>query len=82
FTGQYRSQDDERREDVIRALTARVPAFTFAQDAPVVVRAPGYRAGRTMYWLSWVAGIVTLAGLWCVLSSVLADQVARLTGQG
>ncbi|ENW8657163.1 type VI secretion system protein TssL, short form [Escherichia coli] len=41
FTGQYRSQDDERREDVIRALTARVPAFTFAQDAPVVVRAPG-----------------------------------------
>lgn len=82
FTGQYRSQDDERREDVIRALTARVPAFTFAQDAPVVVRAPGYRAGRTMYWLSWGAGIVTLAGLWCVLSSVLADQVARLTGQG
>ncbi|EEY9078810.1 DotU family type IV/VI secretion system protein, partial [Escherichia coli] len=68
FTGQYRSQDDERREDVIRALTARVPAFTFAQDAPVVVRAPGYRVGRTMYWLSWVAGIVTLAGLWCVLS--------------
>ncbi|HBA9743430.1 TPA: DotU family type IV/VI secretion system protein, partial [Escherichia coli] len=46
------------------------------------VRAPGYRAGRTMYWLSWVAGIVTLAGLWGVLSSVLADQVARLTGQG
>ncbi|HFT4771692.1 TPA: type VI secretion system protein TssL, short form [Escherichia coli] len=82
FTGQYRSQDDEHREDVIRALTARVPAFTFAQDAPVVVRAPGYRVGRTMYWLSWVAGIVTLAGLWCVLSSVLADQVARLTGQG
>lgn len=82
FTGQYRSQDDERREDVIRALTARVPAFTFAQDAPVVVRAPGYRAGRTMYWLSWGAGIVTLAGLWCVLSSVLAEQVARLTGQG
>ncbi len=65
FTGQYRSQDDEHREDVIRALTARVPAFTFAQDAPVVVRAPGYRVGRTMYWLSWVAGIVTLAGLWC-----------------
>ena len=56
FTGQYRSQDDERREDVIRALTARVPAFTFAQDAPVVVRAPGYRAGRTMYWLSWGGG--------------------------
>src|SRR5699024_4540994 len=62
FTGQYRSLDDERREDVIRALTARVPAFTFAQDAPVVVRAPGYRAGRTLYWLSWGAVIVTLAG--------------------
>ncbi|HBI2840330.1 TPA: type VI secretion system protein TssL, short form, partial [Escherichia coli] len=82
FTGQYRSQDDERREDVIRALTARVPAFTFTQDTPVVVRAPGGRAGRTMYWLSWGAGIVTLIALWWGLSSVLADQVARLTGQG
>lgn len=25
FTGQYRTQDDERREDVVRALGERVP---------------------------------------------------------
>lgn len=25
FTGQYRTQDDERREDVVRALSERVP---------------------------------------------------------
>ncbi|HBC1011843.1 TPA: type VI secretion system protein TssL, short form [Escherichia coli] len=82
FTGQYCSQDDERREDVVRELTARVPAFTFTQDAPVVVCAPGYRAGRAMYWLSWGVGIVTLVALWFVLSSVLAGQVAQLTGPG
>jgi hypothetical protein len=35
FVGQYRAQDDERREDIVRAL-ARVPTFTLAQDAPIV----------------------------------------------
>jgi type VI secretion system protein ImpK len=34
FVGQYRAQDDERREDIVRALAERVPAFTLAQDAP------------------------------------------------
>lgn len=82
FTGQYRTQDDERREDVVRALAGRVPPFTLSQDAPVVVRASGRRTGRAAYWLSWGAGIVALALLWFVLSSVLADQVAQITGQG
>lgn len=82
FTGQYRTQDDERREDVVRALAERVPSFTLAQDAPVVVHASGRRTGRAAYWLSWCAGIITLAALWFVLSSVLAGQVAQITGQG
>jgi type VI secretion system protein ImpK len=38
FVGQYRAQDDERREDIVRALAERVPAFTLAQDAPIVAR--------------------------------------------
>lgn len=75
FTGQYRSQDDERREDVVRALGERVPPFALSQDAPVVVRAAGRRTGRRMYWLSWGTGIVALAVVWFVLSSLLAGQV-------
>ncbi|MCY0773755.1 type VI secretion system protein TssL, short form [Enterobacter cloacae complex sp. 2022EL-00788] len=82
FTGQYRSQDDERREDVVRALGERVPPFALSQDAPVVVRAAGRRTGRRMYWLSWGAGIVALAVVWFVLSSLLAGQVAQITGLG
>lgn len=80
FTGQYRTQDDEQREDVMRALGERVPPFALSQDAPVVVRAPGRRVGLQMYWLSWGAGVAALVGLWCVLSSVLASQVAQITG--
>ena len=82
FTGQYRSQDDERREDVVRALGERVPPFALSQDAPVVVRAAGRRTGWRMYWLSWGAGIVALAVVWFVLSSLLAGQVAQITGLG
>lgn len=33
FVGQYRAEDDERREDVAQALGARVPPFSLTQEA-------------------------------------------------
>ncbi|MEX3021808.1 type VI secretion system protein TssL, short form [Kluyvera sp. STS39-E] len=77
FVGQYRAQDDERREDVVRALAERVPAFTLAQDAPIVVRASRLRGGRRLYWLSWIIGAAALAALWFFLSSSLTELVSQ-----
>lgn len=82
FVGQYRATDDERREDIVRALEERVPAFTLAQDAPIVARASRLRSGRSLYWLSWVAGAVALAALWFFLSSSLAGLVGHTAGLG
>ena len=82
FTGQYRTQDDERREDVVRALSERVPPFALTQETPVVVRASRLRSGRRMYWLGWTAGVVVLAALWFTFSSVLSQMVAQIAGQG
>lgn len=82
FVGLYRDQDDERREDVVRVLSERVPPFTLTQDAPVVVRAPGLRSGRRMYWLGWATGIVILAALWFTFSTVLAQMVSQIAGRG
>lgn len=82
FVGQYRAQDDERREDVVRALGERVPAFTPARDAPVVVRASGLRSGRRLYWLSWITGAAVLIGLWLFLSSSLTELVSRMVRAG
>lgn len=82
FTGQYRTQDDERREDVVRALSERVPPFALTCETPVVVRASRLRSGRRMYWLGWVAGVVVLAALWFTFSSVLSQMVAQIAGQG
>ncbi len=82
FVGQYRAEDDERREDVAQALGARVPPFSLTQEAPVVVRASRLRSGRQMYWCGWAAGIVALAALWLTFSSVLSQMVAQIAGQG
>ncbi|HEY2452828.1 MAG TPA: type VI secretion system protein TssL, short form [Scandinavium sp.] len=82
FVGQYRAQDDERREDVVRALGERVPPFALAQDAPIVVRASRLRSGRRLYWLSWVAGIIVLAALWFFLSSSLTEMVSQTVRPG
>jgi type VI secretion system protein ImpK len=82
FVGQYRAEDDERREDVAQALGARVPPFSLTQEAPVVVRASRLRSGRRMYWCGWAAGIVALAALWLTFSSVLSQMVAQIAGQG
>ena len=82
FVGQYRAQDDERREDVVRALSERVPPFMLVEEAPLVVRASRLRSGRRMYWCYWAAGVVVLAGLWLGFSSSLAHMMSQITGQG
>jgi len=82
FVGQYRAQDDERREDVVRALGERVPAFTLTQDAPIVVRASRLRSGRRGYWLFWAVGGVVLAALWFFLSSSLTELVSQTVRPG
>lgn len=78
FVGQYRAGDDERREDIIRALAERVPAFTLAQDAPIVARASCLRSGRRWYWLTWTVAAVALAALWFFLSSSLTELVSQI----
>ena len=82
FVGQYRAEDDERREDVAQALGARVPPFSLTQEAPVVVQPPGCAADGGCTWCGWVAGIVALAALWLTFSSVLSQMVAQIAGQG
>ncbi|WP_313050055.1 type VI secretion system protein TssL, short form [Atlantibacter subterraneus] len=82
FVGQYRAEDDERREDVVRALGERVPAFMLSQDAPIIARASRLRSGRRFYWLSWITGAVALAALWFFLSSSLAELVSQTVRPG
>lgn len=82
FVGQYRARDDERREDVVRKLGERVPAFRLAQDAPIVVRASRLRGGRRGYWLSWVIGAAALVALWFFLSSSLTELVSEIVRPG
>jgi type VI secretion system protein ImpK len=71
FVGQYRAEDDERREDVVRALGE------LAQDAPIVARASRLRSGRRWYWLTWVVAAVALVALWFFLSSSLTELVSQ-----
>ncbi|AVF37543.1 type VI secretion system protein TssL, short form [Rahnella sikkimica] len=80
FVGRYREQGDERREDVVRKLSQLVPAFSQAQDAPVVSRSSRLRSGRKTYWFSWVLGAAVLVALWFGLSTTLTKMVSLLTG--
>ena len=82
FVGQYRAQDDERREDVIRTLGERVPAFTSSQEAPIVVRSSRLRDGRRWYWISWLTGTAALVALWFFLSSSLTELVSQIVRPG
>lgn len=78
FVGQYRAQDDERREDLVRKLEERVPPFQLAQDTPIIARTSHLRSGRGLYWFSWAAGVVALIVLWFCLSSSLTDLVSQI----
>lgn len=82
FVGQYRAQDNERREDVVRALGERVPTFLLAEDAPIVARVPRLRNGRRWYWLTWIVAAVALVALWFFLSSSLTDLVSQIVRPG
>jgi len=82
FVGQYRAQDDERREDVVRALGERVPAFALSQDAPIVAKASRLRSSRRLYWLSWIIGGAVLVVLWFFLSSSLTELVSQMVRPG
>lgn len=82
FVGQYRAQDDERREDVVRRLGELVPPFQLVQDAPIVSRASSLRTGRRLYWLSWAVGAVVLVALWFFLSSSLTGMVNQIIRPG
>lgn len=78
FVGQYRAEDDERREDLVRQLAERVPSFQLAQNTPIIARTSALRSGRGLYWMSWVAGVVALVVLWFCLSSSLTDLVSQI----
>ncbi|MEJ4045059.1 type VI secretion system protein TssL, short form [Erwinia sp. SLM-02] len=82
FVGQYRAQDDGRRENIFRVLAERVPAFTLAQDAPIVARVSRLSSGRRGYWLTWVVATAALAILWFLLSSSLAQLVSQIVRPG
>ncbi|WP_407929081.1 type VI secretion system protein TssL, short form [Intestinirhabdus alba] len=82
FVGQYRAQNDEQREDIVRALAERVPPFPLTQEAPVVVRASRLRSGRRLYWLGWFAGAAVLAAMWFTFSSLLSQMVSQIAERG
>lgn len=82
FVGQYRVQDDEHREDVVRTLSERVAPFRLTQDSPVITRVSGLHRGRCLYWLSWATGVGGLAALWFFLSASLTGMVNQIIGLG
>jgi len=82
FVGQFRCQNDERREDVIHKLKEHVQPFQLAQDTPIVARPRSLGNGRRLYWLSWTVGVLVLATLWYGLSSSLTALVNQIVGLG
>lgn len=82
FVGQYRAQDDERREDVVCRLGERVPPFQLTQDAPMIIRASRLRSGRWGYGFSWFAGTLVLVAIWFFLSSSLSGMVNQIIRPG
>lgn len=82
FVGRYRKQGDERREDVLEALTTQAMPFKLKHDAPVIMRASGFSGGKRRWWLAWLVGALALGALWLTFSHVLQGQIAQLIGQG
>ncbi|MBK4714276.1 MULTISPECIES: type VI secretion system protein TssL, short form [Tenebrionibacter/Tenebrionicola group] len=80
FVGRYREQGDERREDVVQALSQQVPPFAMTTDIPIIAAPAKKGTGRTRWWFGWIGGVIILAALWFFLSSTLQDLVSQLTG--
>lgn len=77
FSGRYREDGNQRREDVLAALARQVPPFTLPTKDALVVRpsARRYRSGRSTLWWRWLALVVVLAGLWWGLDTALQQLV-------
>ncbi len=82
FVGQYRAEDDERREDVAQAAWRAGPAVQHDPGGAGGGSCLRLRSGRRMYWCGWAAGIVALAALWLTCSAMLSQMVAQIAGQG
>ncbi|TQI81197.1 type VI secretion system protein ImpK [Serratia fonticola] len=77
FSGRYREDGNQRREDVLAALARQVPPFTLPTKDALIVRpsARRYRSGRSTLWWRWLALVVVLAGLWWGLDTALQQLV-------
>lgn len=80
FVGRYREQGDERREDIVQALSQQVPPFVLTADVPVIVAPTRAGTGRGRWWFGWISGAIVLAALWFFLSTTLQGLVSQLTG--
>lgn len=79
FNGRYREEGNQRREDVLAALSRQVPPFVLPESDALIVRPPArrYRSGRRTLWWRWLLMVVLLAGLWWGLDTALQQLVQR-----
>jgi type VI secretion system protein ImpK len=79
FVGQYRAQDDERREDIVRALAERVPFHAGTGRSHCC---PGITPAQwpSRYWLSWV--VACRPGGALLPSSSLTELVSQIVRPG
>lgn len=81
FTGGFASLNDPERQRLVRELAARVPAFDFPQERPLLAAVPG--RGGISVWLRHMPvriglSALLLAALWWALDSWLDNLVTTL----
>lgn len=80
FVGNYRERGDERREDVIKALSEHVSPFAMATSLPEMRKPQRVRTGRILWWGGWLLGGVVITGSWLFFTSMLQQLVSQFTG--